>query len=104
MVDHTQHFAPGSIVYFELLDREGRGDRAARLIDWVAKEAYSLTLAVSLGQVKTLIEAPYCMTHAALTPDQKRTCGLSPSGVRISLGLEDSHDIIDDLSAALDHV
>lgn len=104
MVDHTQHFAPGSIVYFELLDREGRGDSAARLIDWVAKEAYSLTLAVSLGQVKTLIEAPYCMTHAALTLDQKRTCGLSPSGVRISLGLEDSHDIIDDLSAALDHV
>jgi cystathionine beta-lyase/cystathionine gamma-synthase len=104
MVDHHGRFAPGSIVYFELLDPDGNGERAARFIDWVAKEAYSLTLAVSLGQIKTLIEAPFCMTHAAMTVDQKRTCGLSPSGVRLSLGLEDWQDIIEDLRAALEHV
>lgn len=104
MVDHSQHFAPGSIVYFELLNPDGHGERAARMIDWVAQEAYSLTLAVSLGQIKTLIEAPYCMTHAAMTANQKSTCGLSPSGLRLSLGLEDPRDIIDDLRAALEHV
>jgi cystathionine beta-lyase/cystathionine gamma-synthase len=63
MVDHNGHFAPGSIVYFELLDPDGKGEKTAKFIDWVAREAYSLTLAVSLGQIKTLIEAPYCMTH-----------------------------------------
>lgn len=104
MVDFSGRFAPGSIVYFELADPDGDGRRAARFIDWVAQKAYSLTLAVSLGQIKTLIEAPYCMTHAALTAEQKRTCGLSPSGIRLSLGLEDWHDIIGDLRAALDHL
>lgn len=104
MTDHFGHFAPGSIVYFELLDPDGTGSLAAKFIDRVAQNSYSLTLAVSLGQIKTLIESPYCMTHAAMTVEQKRTCGLSPSGVRLSLGLEDWHDVIEDLRDALENI
>ncbi|NOT01986.1 MAG: PLP-dependent transferase [Phycisphaerales bacterium] len=101
MTDYRGHFAPGSMVYFELCDAEGLGRPAVRFIDWAAGNAYTLTLAVSLGQIKTLIEAPYSMTHAAMPAEEKRRRGLSPGGIRMSLGLEDWHDIVADLDAAL---
>lgn len=101
MVDDRGHFAPGSMLYFELVDPEGQGRPAARLVNWAARNAYTLTLAVSLGQIKTLIEAPFCMTHAAMPAEEKRRMGLAPSGIRMSLGLEDWHDLIADLDAAL---
>lgn len=63
-----------------------------------------LMLAVSLGQIKILIEAPYSMTHAAMPDDEKRARGLVPDGIRLSIGLEDWHDIIADLRSALEHV
>ena len=59
---------------------------------------------MSLGQIKTLIENPFSMTHAALPPELKRTKGIEPGGVRLSVGLEDWHDIIEDLRQALDQV
>lgn len=63
----------------------------------------AVTLAVSLGQIKTLIEHPFSMTHSA--PDeQKRAFGMHPEGVRLSIGLEDWHDIIRDLELALEKV
>lgn len=104
MTDFRGRFAPGSMIYFELEDGDENGRRAAAFIDWVARKAYSLTLAVSLGQVKTLIESPFSMTHAAMTPEQKQCGGLSPSGVRLSVGLEEPQDIIADLQSALEHV
>ena len=56
------------------------------------------------GQVKTLIEHPFSMTHSALPDEQKRAFGMHPEGIRISLGLEDWHDIIRDLEIALEKV
>jgi cystathionine beta-lyase/cystathionine gamma-synthase len=103
MIDDRGHFAPGSMLYFEVHDPEGTGAPAARVIDWAAQNAYTLTLAVSLGQIKTLIEAPFSMTHATMPPEEKRRLGLSPGGIRLSLGLEDWHDITADLDAALAH-
>ena len=79
-------------------------EAAERFIDYIANHAYTITLAVSLGQIKTLIENPFSMTHAALPPELKRTKGIEPGGIRLSVGLEDWHDIIEDLRHALDHV
>jgi len=104
MRDYRGHFAPGSMIYFVVRGADGTGKAGERLIDWAAQNAYTLTLAVSLGQIKTLIEAPYSMTHAAMPDDEKRARGLIPDGIRLSIGLEDWHDIIADLSAALEHV
>jgi len=104
MVDYRGHFAPGSMIYFTVRDPKGTGEPARRLIDFAAEHAYSLTLAVSLGQIKTLIEAPYSMTHAGLPEEEKRARDLMPGGIRLSLGLEDWHDIIADLSTALEQV
>lgn len=102
MRDDRGVFAPGSMITFFVRDPDGSGAPAARLIDAVAKDAYSITLAVSLGQIKTLIEAPYSMTHAAMPEAEKRERGLLPGMVRLSVGLEDWHDLIEDLRAGLD--
>lgn len=104
MLDDRGEFAPGSMIYFVVNDAERNGKPAARLIDWAATNAYTLTLAVSLGQIKTLIEAPYSMTHAAMPENEKRERGLYPGGIRLSVGLEDRDDIVRDLSAALEQV
>lgn len=104
MRDDRGEFAPGSMIYFVVRDTENKGKPAARLIDWAATNAYTLTLAVSLGQIKTLIEAPYSMTHSAMPESEKRELGLMPGGIRLSVGLEDREDIVSDLSAALERV
>ncbi len=103
MRDDRGEFAPGSMIYFVVRDAKGKGAPAERVIDWAAANAYTLTLAVSLGQIKTLIEAPYTMTHAAMPENEKRERGLLPGGIRLSVGLEDWQDIIADLEAALEH-
>ncbi len=103
MRDERGNFAPGSMIYFVLQGSDG-DDPAARLADWIAANSYCITLAVSLGQVKTLIECPWSMTHSAVPDEVKRERGIAPGGVRLSVGLEDWHDIVADLERALDAV
>lgn len=100
-------FSPGAMIYFLLKSDKGMNDaseRAAKFIDHIADRAYTITLAVSLGQIKTLIESPYSMTHSALPEEEKRERGMEPGGVRLAIGLEDWHDIIEDLRDALAYV
>ncbi|MEW5978921.1 MAG: aminotransferase class I/II-fold pyridoxal phosphate-dependent enzyme [Acidobacteriota bacterium] len=105
MISPDGKFAPGSIVYFELRANGGAENIAAeQFIDQIANHSYTTTLAVSLGQIKTLIENPFSMTHAALPPELKKSKGIEPGGIRLSVGLEDWHDIIEDLGQALDQV
>jgi cystathionine beta-lyase/cystathionine gamma-synthase len=104
MLSPDGKFAPGSMIYFVLKESDSKQSRAEKLVDYLAEHAYSITLAVSLGQIKTLIEHPFSMTHSALPDEQKRAFGMHPEGVRISLGLEDWHDIIRDLEIALEKV
>lgn len=101
MKSYDGKFAPGSLLYFELKPAAGDSAEAAeRFEDFIAENAYTITLAVSLGQIKTLIESPYSMTHAAVPEEQKVASGMRPGGIRLSLGLEDWHDIVADLEAA----
>jgi len=58
-------------------------------------------LAESLGGVETLISHPATMTHASIPPTRRRAIGVTDGLVRISVGLEDVDDIIDDLEQAL---
>jgi cystathionine beta-lyase/cystathionine gamma-synthase len=104
MLSPDGKFAPGSMLYFVLKESDSKQSRAEKLVDYLAEHAYSITLAVSLGQIKTLIEHPFSMTHSALPDEQKRAFGMHPEGIRISLGLEDWHDIIRDLEIALEKV
>jgi cystathionine beta-lyase/cystathionine gamma-synthase len=104
MLDPDGKFAPGSMLYFVLKGTDGQQTRAEKLVDYLAERAYTITLAVSLGQIKTLIEHPFTMTHSALPDEQKRAFGMHPEGVRLSMGLEDWRDIIRDLEIALEKV
>jgi cystathionine beta-lyase/cystathionine gamma-synthase len=61
-----------------------------------------MALAESLGGVETLMTHPASMTHASVPPERRAAIGLSDSLVRISAGIEDPQDLIDDLKQALD--
>ena len=60
-----------------------------------------MALAESLGGVETLICHPASMTHASVPPERRAAIGLTDSLVRISAGVEDARDLIDDLRQAL---
>ncbi|MFY9948705.1 MAG: PLP-dependent aspartate aminotransferase family protein [Candidatus Sulfotelmatobacter sp.] len=59
------------------------------------------SLGESLGGVETLISHPATMTHAALGEKGRKAIGLTDGMVRISVGIEDVQDILDDLDAGL---
>jgi cystathionine beta-lyase/cystathionine gamma-synthase len=60
-----------------------------------------MALAESLGGVETLICHPASMTHASVPPERRLAIGLTDSLVRISAGIEDPQDLIEDLEQAL---
>ncbi|MEA2175393.1 MAG: hypothetical protein QOD00_2985 [Blastocatellia bacterium] len=62
------------------------------------------TLAESLGGVETLISHPLTMTHASVLPETRERLGITEGLVRISVGIEDTDDIIADLDQALGKV
>jgi cystathionine gamma-lyase/cystathionine beta-lyase/cystathionine gamma-lyase/homocysteine desulfhydrase len=59
------------------------------------------SLGESLGGVETLISHPATMTHAALGAEGRKQIGLTDGMVRISVGIEDTQDILADLDQAL---
>lgn len=103
MRDIDGNFAPGSMVYFEV---KGEGEnalqRARKVIDYLAENALSVTLAVSLGNIRTLVEHPASMTHAVVPPEAQLEAGIAPGGIRLSVGIEDVRDILSDLERALE--
>lgn len=103
MRDYRDRFAPGTILYFELQGATPaeRQEAGAWFINHLAEHAYSITLAVSLGNVRTLVEHPSSMTHAPIPLDEQERMGIQPSGIRLSVGLEDPDDLIRDLEEAL---
>lgn len=72
------------------------------------KEAHAImekmkifTLAESLGGVESLVSHPATMTHAAIPEAERKAAGIVDSLVRLSVGVEDVEDLIDDLRQAL---
>jgi cystathionine gamma-lyase len=58
--------------------------------------------AESLGGVESLIEHPAIMTHASVPPENRRALGIHDGFIRLSVGIEHSADLIDDLAQAFD--
>jgi cystathionine beta-lyase/cystathionine gamma-synthase len=84
----------GGMVSFEL----GSLEAARRLLNAVRL----LALAESLGGVETLISHPATMTHASVPEGRRAALGITDGLVRISAGIEDIEDLIEDLGQALD--
>ncbi len=83
----------GAMIAFELAGY----DAAVRLLDRVQL----CTLAVSLGNLDTLIEHPASMTHSGVAPEIRQQIGISDGLIRLSVGLEAAEDIVADLAQAL---
>ena len=58
-------------------------------------------LAASLGGVETLVSQPYNMTHTQMSADDRKKTGIAETLVRVSVGIEDTDDLIEDFRRAL---
>jgi len=68
------------------------------------ENTHLFALAESLGGVESLINHPALMTHASVPKEQREALGVTDSLVRISVGVEDVRDLIDDLKSALEAI
>ncbi len=101
---HPQHalvkkqmHGTGSVLSFVIKGGYAAGETMVNNVELVA-------LAVSLGCVESLIEHPASMTHSELTPEERKECGINDALIRLSVGLEDAEDIIDDLKQAFEKI
>jgi methionine-gamma-lyase len=103
MIDFNGNFAPGSLIYFILKGNTAieSKENGSKFINYVANHAYTMTLAVSLGHTRTLIEHPASMTHSMIPADKLIESGIDPGGVRLAIGIEDVNDILMDLDDCL---
>ncbi|MED1202297.1 bifunctional cystathionine gamma-lyase/homocysteine desulfhydrase [Heyndrickxia acidicola] len=67
----------------------------------VVKKVHYFTLAESLGAVESLISVPPLMTHASIPRERRHELGIEDGLIRISVGIEDIEDLLEDLEAAL---
>jgi methionine-gamma-lyase len=88
---------PGAMISFGL---KGGLDAGKTLMNNVQL----CVLAVSLGGIETLIQHPASMTHSKLSAEAKLQGGISNDLVRLSVGIEEVEDIIEDLGQALDKI
>jgi cystathionine beta-lyase/cystathionine gamma-synthase len=84
----------GALLAFEVEGGEEAGVRVMNAVRLCA-------LAENLGAAETLITHPASMTHSAVPEEQRRATGITGGLVRLSVGLENAGDIIDDLRRAL---
>ena len=92
-----QMSAGGGVVTFTL---EGGLEHGKRFMDSI--EMCSLT--ANLGDTRSIVSHPSSTTHAKLTEEERQAVGITPGLIRISVGLEDIEDVIQDVEQALDRV
>ena len=102
LASHPQHelakqqmSAGGAIV---TIDLEGGFERVAAFMD--ALEIASLSS--NLGDTRTIVTNPNTTTHAKLKPEEKKALGITEGLIRISVGLEDIEDLIEDFTHAVE--
>lgn len=85
----------GGMISFELKDDSQQ--EAVRVLS----STHLFSLAESLGGVESLINHPASMTHASIPREERIRNGLSDSLIRLSVGIEDAEDLIEDLKKAI---
>jgi cystathionine beta-lyase/cystathionine gamma-synthase len=100
LVEHPQHELAarqllqfGTVLSFDLGSRHA----AERFLDRIRL----VRVATSLGGPETLACHPATSTHVGLTPDEQEATGITPGLVRVSIGLEETTDLLRDLESAL---
>lgn len=82
----------GGMISFEVND--------VKYVDEIMSKLNTITLAESLGGVESLISVPAKMTHASIPSDKRDELGITDKLIRLSVGIEDIEDIINDLDIA----
>ncbi len=105
LIDHPGHEIArdqmrdfGAMISFDL--KENSIEAANKVL----KHTQYFSLAESLGGVESLIGHPSSMTHASIPKAEREAVGLTDSLIRLSVGIEDVSDLIDDILEALDKV
>ena len=86
--------------YGGMLSFKVKGDNTKDVVR-ILERLKIFTLAESLGGVESLCGHPASMTHASIPKEEREKSGLSDSLIRLSVGIEDSEDLIQDLSQAI---
>lgn len=94
----TQAKAGGGIISFSLVN-----DTNEAAVNFSSKTQL-FKLAESLGGIKSLIAHPANMTHKSIPVDTRRAAGVQDSLLRLSIGLEEAEDLIEDLSNVLNKI
>ena len=76
-------------------------DMAIEAANKVLSSTHLFSLAESLGGVESLINHPASMTHASIPREERIKNGLADGLIRLSVGIEDADDLIDDLDKAI---
>ncbi|MCF6196581.1 MAG: methionine gamma-lyase [Emcibacter sp.] len=84
----------GGVIAFEITGGRPASIKAMNRMTMIQR-------AVSLGDAETLIQHPASMTHSTYTPEERATHGISEGLIRLSIGLENVDDILEDLIGAL---
>ena len=92
-----QYSSNGGMISFDI---KGGEKEAFRFLD----NLKLVKLAVSLGGTESLACHPFSMTHADVSLDTKNMIGMKESLIRLSIGIEDSDDLINDIKNSLDNV
>ena len=95
----AQMSSGGTVVTFELNDRGGV-DGKKRAFE-VLNGLHVIDISNNLGDSKSLITHPATTTHRAMGPEGRASIGLTDSVVRLSVGLEGTDDLLEDLDRAL---
>ncbi|WP_372024983.1 methionine gamma-lyase [Tistrella mobilis] len=85
---------PGGMIAFELTGGLAAGRETMNRLGLIGR-------AVSLGDAESLIQHPASMTHSTYTPEERAAYGISDGLIRLSVGLEDPEDLLEDLEQAL---
>ncbi|MEM7280522.1 MAG: cystathionine gamma-synthase [Pseudomonadota bacterium] len=95
-VAKRQQMGFGAMLSFELANLQE--------VERFVQSLVFFSLAESLGGVESLVAHPATMTHAAMSPEARRTAGISDGLIRLSVGLESAQDLGRDITAALNRV
>ena len=90
-----QYSSPGAMISFEI---KGDEKTAFNFLNNLGL----IKLAVSLGSTESLAQHPATMTHIGLDPELKQRIGITEGLIRLSIGVENSEDLINDISGSLD--
>ena len=88
---------PGSMISFELKGGYEAGFKLMNSVKLIA-------LAVSLGGIESLIQHPASMTHSHVSEEAKKAAFITDGLVRLSVGIEDIEDLLEDLDQALNQI